>query len=159
MIETNRTDQSNPLPSYLSYLSASHSALSASPLIKSLENQKLDMEQRRSQSMAQNKSFRFAMDIVWHIHRRQNECARLEIAAKGAREPGFWVRLIRETESHDQQELADLLKECGERLRMLTSIILPLRRKCAAADLRLHCKTQISRSPKPLTQNQALPSI
>jgi hypothetical protein len=115
MIET---DQINPLPSHLSYPSVSHSALSASPLIKPLESQELDMEQRRSRSIVQSKSLRFAIDIAWRIHRRKNDHASLEIAG--------------------------LLKECDEPLKMLNSIILPIRRKCAAADLRLHSRSQHS---------------
>ncbi|MEP6933180.1 MAG: four helix bundle protein [Nitrospirota bacterium] len=40
--------------------------------------------------------------------------AKLAIAPKAAREAGCWLRLIRETQPHDHQELASLLVECGE---------------------------------------------
>ena len=120
------------------------------------------MEHRRSQSIVQDKSFRFAVKIVAYIRRQQKDhvnlvltrqlirsgtsiganveealggqsskdfVAKLAIAAKEARETGYWLRLIRETQPHDQQELADLLKECGELLKMLNSIILTTRGK------------------------------
>jgi len=62
-------------------------------------------------------------------HSSKDFVAKLVIAAKEARETGYWLRLIRETQPHNQQELADLLRECDGLLRMLNSIILTMRRK------------------------------
>ncbi|THJ14450.1 MAG: four helix bundle protein [Nitrospira sp. CG24C] len=120
------------------------------------------MEQRRSQSIVQEKSFRFAVQIVGHIRRQQKDhinlvltrqllrsgtsvganveealggqsskdfISKLAIAAKEARETGYWLRLIRETQPHNHPELASLLAECGELVKMLNSIILTTRRK------------------------------
>ena len=103
------------------------------------------MERRRSQSIVQDKSFRFAVQIIGYVRLQQKDLvnlgltrqllrsgtsiganieeasggqsskdflAKLAIAAKEARETGYWLRLIRETQLHDQQELADLLKKC-----------------------------------------------
>jgi four helix bundle protein len=154
------------------------------------------MEHRRSQSIVQDKSFRFAVQIVGYIRRQQKDLvnivlarqllrsgtsiganveealggqsskdfvAKLAIAAKEARETGYWVRIIRETQPHDQQELADLLKECDGLLRMLNSIILTTRRKLTSgADSEPKPRTQnpelkTQNSAKPLTQNPELP--
>jgi len=136
------------------------------------------MEQRRSQSIVQEKSFRFAVHIVGYIGRQQKDqvnlvlnrqllrsgtsiganieealgghsskdfVAKLAIAAKEARETGYWLRLIRETQPHDHQELADLLKECDGLLRMLNSIILTTRRKLVTRE-----------NPELKTQNSEL---
>ena len=150
------------------------------------------MEQRRSQSIVQDKSFRFAVHIVGYIRRQQKDhvnlvltrqllrsgtsieanveealggqsskdfVAKLAIAAKEARETGYWLRLIRETQSHDQQELADLLKECDGLVRMLNSIILTTRRKFMTHE-NSEPRTQNSEprpdNPKPRTQNSEL---
>ena len=55
--------------------------------------------------------------------------SKLSIAAKEAREAGYWLRLIRETQPHNHPELASLLTECGELVKMLNSIILTTRGK------------------------------
>ena len=120
------------------------------------------MEQRRSQSIVQEKSFRFAVQIVGYIRRQQKDhvnvvlsrqllrsgtsiganveealggqsskdfISKLAIAAKEAREAGYWLRLIRETQPNNHPELASLLAECGELVKILNSIILTTRRK------------------------------
>ena len=120
------------------------------------------MQQRRSQSIVQEKSFHFAVQLVNYSRRLRKDStdlaltrqllpsgtsiganveealggqsskdfiSKLAIAAKEAQETGYWLRLLRETQPHDQQELADLLKECDGLLRMLNSIILTTRRK------------------------------
>ena len=120
------------------------------------------MEQRRSQSIVQDKSFRFAVQIVGYIRRQQKDhvnlvltrqllrsgtsiganaeealggqsskdfISKLAIAAKEAREAGYWLRLIRATQPHNHPELASLQEECNGLLRMLNSIILTTRRK------------------------------
>ena len=152
------------------------------------------MEQRQSQSIVQDKSFRFAVKIVGYIRRQPKDhvslvltrqllrsgtsvganveealggqsskdfVAKVAIAAKEAREAGYWLRLIRETQPHNHQELDSLLAECGELIKMLNSIILTTRRKLAAADSRLQLRTHDSElktlnSAKPLTQNSEL---
>lgn len=148
------------------------------------------MEQRRSQSIVQDKSFRFAVQIVGYIRRQQKDYANLvlnrqllrsgtsiganveealggqsskdfiskvAIAAKEARETGYWLRLIRDTQPHNQQELVDLLKECGALVKMLNSIILTTRSKLASgADSESrpdNSKPRTQNSAKPLTQN------
>ena len=145
------------------------------------------MEHRRSQSIVQDKSFCFAVQLIGYIRRQPKDpinlvltrhllrsgasigvnveealgghsskdfVAKLAIAAKEARETGYWLRLIRETQPHDQQELADLLKECDGLLRMLNSIILTTRRKLTAgADSEPKPRNQ---NPEPRTHNSKL---
>ena len=150
------------------------------------------MQQRRSQSIVQDKSFRFAVQLIGYIRRQPKDhvsivltrqllrsgtsiganveealgghsskdfVAKLAIAAKEARETGYWLRLTRETQPHDQQELAELLKECDGLLRMINSITLTTRSKLASgADSEPKPRTQnpesrTQNSAKPLTQN------
>lgn len=140
------------------------------------------MEQRRSHSIVQDKSFRFAVQLVGYIRRQQKDhvnlvlnrqllrlgtsiganveealggqsskdfISKLAIAAKEAREAGYWLRLIRETQPHNHPELASLLAECGELVKMLNSNILTTRSKLASgAD-----SEPRSDNPKPRTQN------
>jgi four helix bundle protein len=152
------------------------------------------MEQRQSQSIVQDKSFRFAVQIVGYIRRQPKDhvslvltrqllrsgtsiggnieealggqsskdfVAKLAIAAKEARETGYWIRLIRETQPHNHPELDRLLAECGELIKMLNSIILTTRSKLAAADSRLQLRSQHSElgetvDSKLRTQNSKL---
>jgi four helix bundle protein len=72
---------------------------------------------------------------------------KLAIAAKEAREAGYWLRLIRETQPHNHPELAGLLTTCSELVKMLNSIILTTRRELALADSRLQLRTQNSELP------------
>ena len=135
------------------------------------------MEQLRSQSIVQDKSFRFAVQIVGYVRLQQKDLvnlvltrqllrsgtsiganieealggqsskdfiSKLAIAAKEARETGYWLRLIRDTQPHNHPELAILLAECGELVKMMNSIILTTRSKLAAADSRLQLTTQNS---------------
>ncbi|HSQ90727.1 MAG TPA: four helix bundle protein [Nitrospiraceae bacterium] len=150
------------------------------------------MQQRRSQSIVQDKSFRFAVQLIGYIRRQPKDhvnlvltrqllrsgtsiganveealgghsskdfVAKLAIAAKEPRETGYWLRLTRETQPHDQQELAELLKECDGLLRMINSITLTTRSKLASgADSEPKPRTQnpesrTQNSAKPLTQN------
>jgi four helix bundle protein len=136
------------------------------------------MEHQRSQSIVQDKSFRFAVQLVDYVRRQQKDhinlvlnrqllrsgtsiganveealgghssrdfVAKLGIAAKEARETGYWLRLIRETQPHNHPELASLLAECGELVKMLNSIILTTRRKLL-----------IHENSEPRTQNSKL---
>ena len=138
------------------------------------------MEQRPSQSIVQDKSFRFAVQIVGYIRRQPKDhvslvltrqllrsgtsvganieealggqsskdfISKLAIAAKEAREAGYWLRLIRETQPHNHQELDSLLAECGELVKMLNSIILTTRSKLASG---------ADSDPKLRTQNSEL---
>lgn len=155
------------------------------------------MEYRRSQSIVQDKSFRFAVQLVGYIRQQPKDhvnlvltrqllrsgtsiganveealggysskdfVAKLAIAAKESRETGYWLRLLLETQSHNQHELADLLKACDGLVRMLNSIILTTRRKLASgADSEPKPRTQNSAKPlthnlEPITQNSELPS-
>lgn len=137
------------------------------------------MEQSRSQSIVQDKSFRFAVQIVGHIRQQQKDhvnlvltrqllrsgtsiganveealggqsskdfISKLAIAAKEARETGYWLRLIRETQPHNHQELASLLAECGELVKMLNSIFLTTRRKLLVHE-NSKLRTQHSKPP------------
>jgi four helix bundle protein len=137
------------------------------------------MEQLRSQSIVQEKSFRFAVQIVGYIRRQQKDqvnlvlarqllrsgtsiganveeglggqsskdfISKLAIAAKEARETGYWLRLIRETQPHNHPELASLLAECGELVKMLNSIILTTRRKLLIHE-NSELRTQNSKPP------------
>jgi len=159
------------------------------------------MEHQRSQSIVQEKSFRFAVQIVGHIRRQQKDhvnlvltrqllrsgtsiganveealggqsskdfISKLAIAAKEARETGYWLRLIRETQPHNHPELASLLAECGELVKMLNSIILTTRRKLLIhenSELRtknselgnaVDSELKTQNSAKRLTQNSEL---
>jgi len=58
---------------------------------------------------------------------RKDFIAKLAIAAKEARETGYWLRLIRETQPHNIQGLTCLLTECDALKAMLNSIILTTR--------------------------------
>jgi len=89
--------------------------------------------------------------------------SRLAIAAKEAREAGYWLRLIRETQPHNHPELASLLAECGELIKMPNSIILTTRSKLAAATSRLQPRTHNSELGEAVdselrTKSQELPS-
>ena len=159
------------------------------------------MEPRRSQSIVQDKSFRFAVHIVEYIRRQQKDhvnlvlnrqllrsgtsiganveealggqsskdfISKLAIAAKEAREAGYWLRLIRETQPHNHPELASLLTECGELVKMLNSIILTTRSKLLThenSELRTknselgkagNSELKTQNSAKPLTHNSEL---
>jgi len=152
------------------------------------------MGQQRSQSIVQDKSFRFAVQIVGYIRRQQKDyvnlvltrqllrsgtsiganveealggqsskdfISKLAIAAKEAREAGYWLRLIRETQPHNHPELANLLAECDALVKMLNSIILTTRSKLAAADSHLQLRTHNSElgeavDSEPRTQNPEL---
>jgi four helix bundle protein len=139
------------------------------------------MEQYRSKSIVQEKSFRFAVDVVAYARRHQNDrinlvltrqlprsgtsiganveealggqsrkdfIAKLAIAAKEARETGYWLRLIRETQPHNIVEVADLLAECDTLRTMLNSIILTTRSTLATQN-----SERRSPNPKLRTQN------
>ena len=161
------------------------------------------MEQRRSQSIVQDKSFRFAVQIIGYVRLQQKDhvnlvltrqllrsgtsiganieealggqsskdfISKLAIAAKEARETGYWLRLIRDTQPHNHPELASLQEECNGLLRMLNSIILTTRRKFMThenseprtqnSELGEAVDSELSESvnSEPRTQNSELPS-
>ena len=161
------------------------------------------MEQRRSQSIVQDKSFRFAVQIIGYVRLQQKNLvnlvltrqllrsgtsiganieealggqsskdfiSKLAIAAKEARETGYWLRLIRDTQPHNHPELASLQEECNGLLRMLNSIILTTRRKFMThenseprtqnSELGEAVDSELSESvnSEPRTQNSELPS-
>ena len=150
------------------------------------------MGQHRSKSIVQEKSFRFAVDIVAYARRHQNDrvnlvltrqllrsgtsiganveealggqsrkdfIAKLAIAAKEARETGYWLRLIRETQPHNIQELACLLTECDALKTMLNSVILTTRNTLTTqhSEPRTQNSELHSLNPEPRTQNSELP--
>jgi len=80
-------------------------------------------------------------------HSSRDFVAKLAIAANEAWETRYWVRCIRDTQPHDQQELADLLNECDGLVKMLNSIILTTRSRLASST---------GSEPKPRTQNSKL---
>ena len=154
------------------------------------------MQQRRSRSIVQEKSFHFAVQLVNYSRRLHKDStdlvltrqllksgtsiganaeealggqsskdfiSELAIAAKEARETGYWLRLLRETQPHKYPELTSLLAECGELLKMLNGIILTTRHKLSLADSRFKLRTQNSElgeavDSEPRTQNSKLPS-
>ena len=73
--------------------------------------------------------------------------SKLAIAAKEVRAAGYWLRLIRDTQPHNYLELADLLAQCGELVKMLNSIMRTTHRKPATANIRLQPRTQHSELP------------
>jgi four helix bundle protein len=92
--------------------------------------------------------------------------SKLTIAAKAAREAGYWLRLTQDTHPYNHPynhpELADLLEKCGELVEMLNGIILTTRRKLAAADSRLQLRTHNFElgeavDSEPGTQHSELP--
>ena len=149
------------------------------------------MEQRRSKSIIQEKSFRFAVDIVEYARRHQKDyinlvltrqllrsgtssganveealggqsrkdfIAKLAIAAKEARETGYWLRLIRETRPHNIQSLPCLLTECDALKTMLNSIILTTRNTLATqhSEPRTQNSNPRTHNSEPRTQNPEL---
>ena len=107
------------------------------------------MEQRRSKSIIQEKSFRFAVAIVEYARRHQKDDinlvltrqllrsgtsigANVEEALGGQSSKDFIaMRLIRETRPHNIQALPCLLTECDAFKTMLNSIILTSRNTLA----------------------------
>src|SRR5205823_935267 len=88
--------------------------------------------------------------------------SKLAIAAKEAREAGYWLRFIRETQPNSHPELAGLLAQCDELVKMLDSIILTTRSKFAATKSRFQLRTHNSEfgeaiDSKLRTQNSELP--
>ena len=154
------------------------------------------MEQRRSRSIVQEKSFAFAVRLVNYSRRMRKDStdlvltrqllrsgtsiganveealggqsskdfvAKLAIAAKEARETGYWLRLMRDTQPHNHPELASLLAECGELVKMLNSIILTTRRKLASgtdSEPRTH-NSELGKAVNSelRTQNSKLPHV
>jgi len=152
------------------------------------------VEQRRSKSIVQEKSFRFAVNIVQYTRRQRQGCtaqvlfkqalrsgtsiganveealggqsrkdfvAKLAIAAKEARETTYWLRLIKETQPHDLQELTSLLDECNGLVRMLNSIILTTQHRTQQSGLSGNSKvrtqnSQVPGNPELRTQNSKL---
>ena len=120
------------------------------------------MEQRRSKSIIQEKSFRFAVAIVAYARRHQKDDinlvltrqllrsgtssgANVEEALGGqSRKDFIAMRVIRETRPHNIQALPCLLTECDALKTTLNSIILTTRNTLA---------TQHS---EPRTQNPEL---
>jgi four helix bundle protein len=147
------------------------------------------MESKRTKSLVQEMSFRFAVDAVKYAGRdhkdpiirmlvrqlvrsgtsiganveealggqsRKDFIAKLSIAAKEARETGYWLRLIQEAQPHGSHELAGLLSDCTGLTRMLNSIILTTRGRSAS---KAHSNTQASEypgNPELRTQNSKL---
>ena len=154
------------------------------------------MEQRRSRSIVQEKSFAFAVRLVNYSRRMRKDStdlvltrqllrsgtsiganveealggqsskdfvAKLAIAAKEARETGYWLRLMRDTQPHNHPELASPLAECGELVKMLNSIILTTRRKLASgtdSEPRTH-NSELGKAVNSelRTQNSKLPHV
>lgn len=87
-------------------------------------------------------------DGFWRTHMTQltGPSKPLSLAKEG-QETGYWLRVHREAQSHNQHERAHLLKACDGLLRMLNSIILTTRRKLASG---------IDSDPKSRTQNSEL---
>jgi len=150
------------------------------------------MEQRRSKSIIQEKSFRFAVAIVEYARRQQKDdinlvltrqllrsgtssganveealggqsrkdfIAKLAIAAKEARETGYWLRLIRETRPHNIQALPCLLTECDALKTTLNSIILTTRNTLATqhSEPRTQNSNPRTHNSEPRTQNPEPP--
>jgi four helix bundle protein len=149
------------------------------------------MERQRSQSIVQEKSFAFAVNLIHYAQRqaphpmtailvrqllrsgtsiganveealggqsRKDFVAKLAIAAKEARETTYWLRLITKTQSRESHDLARLLTECGELVKMLNSIILTTRSKRNDLNPEQNQKRSYSLNNSELiTQNSELP--
>jgi four helix bundle protein len=92
-------------------------------------------------------SIRASVEEALRGQSSQDFISKLAIAAKEVREAGYWLRLIRETQPHNHLELADLMAQCGELVKMLNRVILTTRRKLAAVDSRLQPRTLYSELP------------
>ncbi len=49
--------------------------------------------------------------------------AKMQISLKEAKETHFWLRLLRDTETIEQQEANTLIKDCEELIYLLTAIL------------------------------------
>jgi len=54
---------------------------------------------------------------------RKDFFAKMSIASKEARETNYWLRLIKDTELFDKQQLQKLISESEELVKILTSIV------------------------------------
>jgi four helix bundle protein len=54
---------------------------------------------------------------------RKDFFAKMSIASKEARETNYWLRLIKDTELFDKQQLQKLILESEELVKILTSIV------------------------------------
>ncbi len=149
------------------------------------------MEPKRSKSLVQEMSFRFAVDAVKYARRdhkdpiirmlvrqlvrsgtsigtnveealggqsRKDFIAKLSIAAKEARETGYWLRLIQEAQPQDSHELAGLLSDCTGLTRMLNSIILTTRERSASKTNSNARTSEYTGNSELITQNPGLPT-
>ncbi len=149
------------------------------------------MDSRRSKSLVQEMSFRFAVDTVKYAGRdhkdpiirmlvrqlvrsgtsiganveealggqsRKDCIAKLSIAAKEARETGYWLRLIQEAQPQDSHELAGLLSDCTGLTRMLNSIILTTRERSASKTNSNARTSEYTGNSELITQNPGLPT-
>jgi hypothetical protein len=134
------------------------------------------MEQRRSKSIIQEKSFRFAVDIVEYARRHQKDDinlvltrqlqrsgtsigANVEEALGGqSRKDFIAMRLIRETRPHNIQALPCLLTECDALKTILNSIILTTRNTLATqhSEPRTQNSNPRTHNLEPRTQNPEL---
>lgn len=61
---------------------------------------------------------------------RKGFAAKMSIARKEALETGYWLRLLRDSESLPAARLSDLIDECEQIQRMLTSIVKTSKERC-----------------------------
>ena len=54
---------------------------------------------------------------------RKDFISKMSIASKEARETKYWLRLIRDSSIVELNDLTELIEECGEIVRILTSIV------------------------------------
>lgn len=54
---------------------------------------------------------------------RKDFFAKMSISSKEARESRYWLRLIRDAEIFDKQQTQELIDECEELIKILTSIV------------------------------------
>jgi four helix bundle protein len=54
---------------------------------------------------------------------RKDFFAKMSISSKEAREARYWLRLIRDAEILDKQQTQELIDECEELIKILTSIV------------------------------------
>ncbi|MDO8302348.1 MAG: four helix bundle protein [Sedimentisphaerales bacterium] len=54
---------------------------------------------------------------------RKDFFAKMSISSKEARESRYWLRLIRDAEIFDKQQIQELIDECEELIKILTSIV------------------------------------
>ena len=83
------------------------------------------------------KSYAFALGIVKLCKELQRD-KKLSIALKEARETGYWLNLLRDSNYLPNNSFDELNKECNEIVKILSSIILTTKQKYFTSENATH---------------------